>query len=108
MVFSAAVTLRSYFGVFGDIARMWVQLSKDNIFPGLKMCDELSVTSEDPAQMKRKVAELDMWSRDAAQRISQLAREVNITYHIVPPCVLTCCYRNRSRSIPGWRRRLER
>ncbi|KAI1855398.1 hypothetical protein JX266_000263 [Neoarthrinium moseri] len=76
-VYSAAVTLRSYFGVFGDIAKMWVTLSKDNVLPGLRMCDELSVTSDekDPGIMQKKIHVLTQWSSDATNRVQQIAVE---------------------------------
>ncbi|KAI1869369.1 hypothetical protein JX265_006459 [Neoarthrinium moseri] len=76
-VYSAAVTLRSYFGVFGDIAKMWVTLSKDNVLPGLRMCDELSVTSDekDPGIMQKKIHVLTQWSSDATTRVQQIAVE---------------------------------
>ncbi|KAF9552933.1 hypothetical protein CPC08DRAFT_673678, partial [Agrocybe pediades] len=72
-VFSAAVTLRSYFDVFGEIAKMWVQLSNENIMPGLKLCDDLSTTTQDSSQMKTKFAALDRWSREATERVRVLA-----------------------------------
>ncbi|KAJ4380921.1 hypothetical protein N0V85_008717 [Neurospora sp. IMI 360204] len=77
-LYSAAVTMRAYFGVFGDIAKMWVQLSKDSIMPGLRMCDELSVTVDDKdgaAQMRRKIADLNQWSTDAVDRVKKIAQE---------------------------------
>ncbi|KAK3938884.1 hypothetical protein QBC46DRAFT_343143 [Diplogelasinospora grovesii] len=76
-VFSATVTLRSYFSVFGDIAKMWVDLSKENVLPGLRLCDEMSTsvdTINDPGEMKRRVAVLERWSREAADRVSKVAR----------------------------------
>ncbi|KAL5589346.1 hypothetical protein FOVSG1_011213 [Fusarium oxysporum f. sp. vasinfectum] len=74
-VYSAAVTLRSYFGVFGDIAKMWVTLSKENVLPGLKMCDELSVTAneQDPGAMAGKVKKLSQWSQEASGRVKTIA-----------------------------------
>ncbi|KAK3505269.1 hypothetical protein B0T13DRAFT_485904 [Neurospora crassa] len=77
-LYSAAVTMRAYFGVFGDIAKMWVQLSKDSIMPGLKMCDELSVTLDDQdasAQMKKKIAVLNQWATDAVDQVQKLAQD---------------------------------
>ncbi|KAF8803263.1 hypothetical protein BYT27DRAFT_7195858 [Phlegmacium glaucopus] len=74
-LYDATVTLRAYFSVFGDIARMWVKLSQENIFPGLKMCDELSVTTQDPRLMMGKVAQLKEWSEGASRRIKQIAHE---------------------------------
>ncbi|KAK1777277.1 hypothetical protein QBC45DRAFT_417155 [Copromyces sp. CBS 386.78] len=77
-LYSAAVTMRAYFGVFGDIAKMWVQLSKDSIMPGLNMCDELSVTVDDKdgaAQMRKKIADLNKWATDAIDRVQKIAEE---------------------------------
>lgn len=73
---TVAVTLRAYFGVFGDIAKMWVQLSRDSIMPGLKMCDELSVTVDNKdgsAEMRKKIADLNQWATDVdqVQKIAQ-------------------------------------
>jgi hypothetical protein len=70
-VYSAALTLRSYFGVFGDITKMWVTLSKENVLPGLQMCDELSVTASenDSGAMAGKVRQLAQWSQEASGRV---------------------------------------
>ncbi|KAI8623310.1 hypothetical protein F5Y19DRAFT_458989 [Xylariaceae sp. FL1651] len=76
-VYNAAVIVRSYFGVFGDIAKMWIQLSAESVMPGLRLCDELSVTMDqtDSSSMKRKVMELEKWSVEASARVSKLASE---------------------------------
>ena len=80
MIYNATVTLRAYFSVFGEIARMWVTLSQENIFPGLKLCDELSITAEDPVAMKRKAEAISAWSRGASNRIMELSRKVNCSF----------------------------
>jgi hypothetical protein len=56
---------------------MWCDLSRENVIPGLRLCDELSmsVDTNDPGQMKKRVAMLDRWSREAADRVSKVARE---------------------------------
>ncbi|KAK0706273.1 hypothetical protein B0T26DRAFT_679981 [Lasiosphaeria miniovina] len=46
-VFGAAVPLRSYLSVFGKITKMWVDLSKENVFPELALREKLSETVED-------------------------------------------------------------
>ncbi|KAL7619532.1 hypothetical protein AAE478_010072 [Parahypoxylon ruwenzoriense] len=76
-VYNAAVIVRSYFGVFGDIAKMWNQLSAESVMPGLRLCDELSVTTSDNDvdTMKRKVMELEKWSTEASAHVSKLASE---------------------------------
>ncbi|KAI5920341.1 hypothetical protein F4810DRAFT_703039 [Camillea tinctor] len=76
-VHSAATTMRSYFSVFGDIAKMWVDLSKENVLPGLRLCDELSITADekDPGAMSKKVMALNQWSSEAAGRVRTIARQ---------------------------------
>lgn len=77
-LYSAAVTMRAYFGVFGDIAKMWVQLSKDSIMPGLSLCDDLANTADDKdasAQMKKKIVELNKWATEAVERVQRIAQE---------------------------------
>lgn len=50
---------------------MWVTLSKENVLPGLRMCDELSVTAneKDPGAMAGKVRQLTQWSQEASGRV---------------------------------------
>ncbi|KAK3371115.1 hypothetical protein B0T24DRAFT_667835 [Lasiosphaeria ovina] len=75
-VFVATVTLRSYFSVLSEVAKMWVDLSKENVFPGLALCDKLPETAEGPiaaSEMGRRVAELNKWSREAAGRVAAVA-----------------------------------
>jgi hypothetical protein len=67
---------------------MWVKLSQENIFPGLKMCDELSVTTQDPRLMMGKVAQLEEWSEGASRRIKQIAHEVSPIYYFALSSVL--------------------
>jgi len=70
--------MRSYFSVFGDIAKMWMDLWKENVLPGLRLCDELSVTVEGPnagAEMKKRLASLEKWSGEAAARVAKVASE---------------------------------
>ena len=76
-MYGAVITLRSYFGVFSDIAKMWNELSKHHIMPGLKMCDELAVTAdEDSGQMIKKVKVLEEWAQKASDAVAKIAREV--------------------------------
>ncbi|KAK7225016.1 hypothetical protein V2G26_013019 [Clonostachys chloroleuca] len=76
-VFSAVVTIRSYFGVFSDIANMWIKLSNDNIMPGLRICDQCaSSLSDDPnaAQTLKKLVDgLNVWAAKASQNVATLA-----------------------------------
>jgi hypothetical protein len=85
-VYNSTLTIRAYFGLFGDIASMWVKVSVDSIMPGLKLCDELSVgedgTPNDLDTMKAKAAALESWSQDAQDRVKSIAKEVR--YDLLP------------------------
>ncbi|KAH1510359.1 hypothetical protein KXX29_004674 [Aspergillus fumigatus] len=72
MIYKYAVILRAYFETFGDIATMWKELSEENIIPGLKMIDGLSVELTKD-QMATKVAELSSWSQNASANIVSIA-----------------------------------
>ncbi|KAL2061472.1 hypothetical protein VTL71DRAFT_6849 [Oculimacula yallundae] len=76
-VYSAVITIRSYFGVFGDIASMWCELSIMTIMPGLRLCDELSAIGgeNNSGRMKKQVANLEKWSREASDRVYKLAHD---------------------------------
>ncbi|KAK3321875.1 hypothetical protein B0H66DRAFT_581333 [Apodospora peruviana] len=78
-IYSIAVTLRSYFSIFGDIAKMWVDLSKESVMPGLSLCDDISQTVEGPwaneAEVKKRVTTLYDWSRKASERVAQVMRD---------------------------------
>ncbi|RFN45623.1 hypothetical protein FIE12Z_10125 [Fusarium flagelliforme] len=76
-VFSAALTLRSYLTVFGEIAKMWITLSQEVAMPGLKICDEISYTAEErnPEALARKMRMLSQWSGEATDRVKRIAGE---------------------------------
>ena len=76
-VYAATLIIRSYVSLFGGIAEMYARLSMDCIFPGLRMCDELSMLSgnRDSDSMKRRVEALNRWAVDASKRISETVRQ---------------------------------
>ena len=77
-LFSSVLTLRTYFSVFGDIAKMWIQLSIENIQPGMRLCDELSVMSQDSREIVGKMRTLGDWSKRASANIQRIAGEVSL------------------------------
>ncbi|EAW24615.1 uncharacterized protein NFIA_041930 [Aspergillus fischeri NRRL 181] len=72
MIYKYAVILRAYFETFGDIATMWNELSEENIIPGLKMIDGLSVESTKD-EIANKVAQLSSWAQNASANIVSIA-----------------------------------
>jgi hypothetical protein len=73
IIYQAAISVRAYFSVFGDIATMWVTLSTDNIMPGLKMVEEMMLNRGDIAATQQKVAKLKQWSTKAQQAVKDIA-----------------------------------
>jgi beta-glucosidase/6-phospho-beta-glucosidase/beta-galactosidase len=72
MIYKYAVILRAYFETFGDIATMWKELSEENIIPGLKMIDGLSMESPKD-EIANKVAQLSSWAQNASANIVSIA-----------------------------------
>ena len=58
---------------------MWVELSISYVMPGLRLCEDISVTSneEDPEQMKKKIRDLDTWAKNASSEVAAIARQVS-------------------------------
>ena len=70
-IYSSSLTLRSYFSLFGDIAKFWMELSQQSVFPGLMMCEELSYAAQegDPDTMASRLRKLSQWSENAANNV---------------------------------------
>ena len=68
--------IRAYYSVFGDIARMWMSLSQANIFPGVRMLEELSAERDEYVR-QRRVVQLQRWSKDASNQIFAVVQSVS-------------------------------
>lgn len=68
---STTLTLRSYFSVFGDIAKMWITLSKENVLPGLGLGDEIANPRQEQSLgvIAPKMRKLSQWSQEATARV---------------------------------------
>ena len=73
LVYSSAVTIRSYFSVFGDIAKMWTLLSIDNIKPGLYLLDKLMLSHDDFSKRQAVVRDLQAWADKAIGGVKKIA-----------------------------------
>ena len=71
--------IRSYFGVFGDIAGMWVKLSMECVTPGVTLCGELSLSMADKNKeaTASKAKVLTDWSQKAQASVKSIAGEVS-------------------------------
>ena len=73
--------VRSYFGLFRDIARMYILSTKDSLAEGFDLIDQLSqdINSTEPGapnviQLKR--GRLLMWTKTATEQIRAIVRMV--------------------------------
>lgn len=78
------MTVQAYCKTLADTAAMWMDLSQQNIMPGLRMCDELSILASGgydeysaERQMKQKVQNLQGFSEQAGRHIAEVVGEVS-------------------------------
>ncbi|KAF3915695.1 hypothetical protein AA313_de0208692 [Arthrobotrys entomopaga] len=74
-IFNSTLTIRAYFSVFADIAEMWLTVSKDHIFPGVELCDEMTSISDDPKEVKDRVRRLNEFSEKSQKAIKEICKE---------------------------------
>ncbi|EGX53053.1 hypothetical protein AOL_s00007g2 [Orbilia oligospora ATCC 24927] len=74
-IFNSSLTIRAYFSVFADIAEMWLTVSKDHIFPGVELCDEMTSISDDPKEVKDRVRRLNEFSEKSQKAIKEICKE---------------------------------
>lgn len=79
MIYQAVVTIQAYFSVFADIASMWSELSREDIMPGLKLVDMMSLPQNNEEQ-QLKMDELQNWTQKAQDHITQVAAKA-CTFH---------------------------
>ncbi|KAF3167125.1 hypothetical protein TWF225_012050 [Orbilia oligospora] len=83
-IFHGVMTIRAYFSVFTDVAKMWVQLSHKHIMPGLQIAEEVGMSAQkiDPKNedsrfrrdMAEKMNKLKWWVDGAKAGIEQMAK----------------------------------
>ncbi|GBF61114.1 hypothetical protein TMEN_3584 [Trichophyton mentagrophytes] len=85
-IYKSAIFMRAYFEVFGEVAKMWSDLSIQNIMPGIQLLigissDFAGQLGKDPGQSRDKVrnnvSKLNKWFKDAKAKIEDLAGKVS-------------------------------
>ncbi|KAK6518151.1 hypothetical protein TWF506_005311 [Arthrobotrys conoides] len=83
-IFQAIVGINTYFGVFKDVADMWVQLAENYFDNGVSLAEELGDTAlylddEDSprvrAEMHDKAVKLDNWVDEAKKAVEKITTE---------------------------------
>ncbi|EZF27175.1 hypothetical protein H112_00820 [Trichophyton rubrum D6] len=81
-IYKSAIFMRAYFEIFGEVAKMWSDLSIENIMPGIQLLVGISSgfagqLGKDPKESRDKVMEsvkkLNNWFTDAKAKIEDLA-----------------------------------
>ncbi|KAM5458497.1 hypothetical protein MaudCBS49596_000411 [Microsporum audouinii] len=81
-IYKSAIFMRANFEVFGEVAKMWSDLSVENIMPGVRLLNDISAGvaekgSKDPAgsrdEVNSKVKQLRDWYAAAQGNIEKLA-----------------------------------
>ncbi|KAJ4309210.1 hypothetical protein N0V84_011631 [Fusarium piperis] len=74
---NSAITIRSYFSIFADVASMWMDVSQMGVLPGLHMVDQIS--AHDPrgesSLIRRRANEVQVWSNRAIDEISRESKK---------------------------------
>ncbi|KAL6884775.1 hypothetical protein GGI43DRAFT_419277 [Trichoderma evansii] len=69
MIYQGSLTISAYFCLFADVGTMWRDVSKDYIFPGVKLVEEVGASIDNLRETKINVKKLQDWSDDAQTNI---------------------------------------
>lgn len=74
--------IRAYLGLFRGIGLMYTSVSKEYIFPGLELCEQLSIeanaAASPQAAMDKKLRDLNSFMTKAQSGIKSIVTEVSI------------------------------
>jgi hypothetical protein len=77
MLYKSTVLIRAYFGVFADIALMWVTVAQNSITPGLEVCEQLNNLTLTEEEMVNKQNQLSEWADKAKENVKKVAKDVS-------------------------------
>lgn len=74
------------------------------------MCDELSITSNDPQSIKAKVQKLGEWSDKASQNVNKLVGDVSLKHHqsVGIVCIANCSLQTQAQIAEGMDGRVQK
>lgn len=74
-LYTTTLMLQAYFSLFNSISTMYIKISKDHIMPGLNLCDQLSMSTNDPNAMTQRMRMLDEFTDNAQADVRDLVRK---------------------------------
>jgi hypothetical protein len=116
-MFNAVVLVRAWYGLFEDIAQMWVDISANHLIQGSALVDTLgqeikksgdgdgdagggggggsggAAPAEDPSQSKTLLevtAKLETWTTEATDAVAKTAEDVGLRKRDTFPCTNLC------------------
>jgi hypothetical protein len=75
-LYTTMLMCQAYFSLFSTIAKMYKQVSRDHVMPGLTLCDELSKITSQPHAFGVKRRQLETFANDSQTYVRELIREV--------------------------------
>ncbi|KAF8892585.1 hypothetical protein BD779DRAFT_1661291 [Infundibulicybe gibba] len=66
-LYTISLMCQAYFSLFSTIARMYTTISVNHIMPGVKLCDQLSLSTNDPKAITQRARNLNDFT-DQSQR----------------------------------------
>jgi hypothetical protein len=91
-LYTTTLMVQAYFSLFNSIANMYKKMSVGHIMPGVKLCDELSRSSNDSNAMTRKMRELDEFTDAAQKAVREEVAKVRACYAKVVHANLCLCF----------------
>ena len=73
-----AMTIRFYFSIFMDVGKMYGEVSKNHIMPGVELCNQLSV----PSNIDGKMRALLEFTNDSQRGVSRIVQAVRKKFRL--------------------------
>ena len=74
-LYTTTLMCQAYFSLFSTIAEMYLKINVEHIAPGIKLCDKMSKTTDDPSALSQRMIELDNFTDEAQKAVK---REVQL------------------------------
>jgi hypothetical protein len=77
-LYTTILMTQAYFSLFRSIADMYKSISVEYIQPGVRMCDEMSKTVDNPNSVQKRLADLNEFTEKAQEAVEKKVSEVSL------------------------------
>ncbi|KAF3940749.1 hypothetical protein ABW19_dt0206211 [Dactylella cylindrospora] len=78
-LYTTSLMVQAYFSLFNSIATMYNKISINHIMPGVRLCDELSKSTDDPSAVAKRTRQLEEYSDNAQNAVKELVADAQRT-----------------------------